>query len=495
MKRFVVHLTVWAMALAGALAVLMPSQASAAPAPPGGYVSLTPTRVLDTRLGNGAPVARVAARATVSVQVTGRGGVPATGVSAVVLNVTAVAPTAGGFITAYGPGSRPTVSNLNFVARQTVPNLVIVPVTATGAVRLYNGSSGSTDLLADVAGYYRSGEPTTTGAFGSVTPTRVLDTRLGNGAPVARVAARATVSVQVTGRGGVPATGVSAVVLNVTAVAPTAGGFITAYGPGSRPTVSNLNFVARQTVPNLVIVPVTATGAVRLYNGSSGSTDLLADVAGYYRSGEPTTTGAFGSVTPTRVLDTRLGNGAPVARVAARATVSVQVTGRGGVPATGVSAVVLNVTAVAPTAGGFITAYGPGSRPTVSNLNFVARQTVPNLVIVPVTATGAVRLYNGSSGSTDLLADVAGYYLADTTPAPVTAFQTTAVTSTTVALSWVNPVRCRLHRRDDPPRRGAGRACDPDRRRPGGGRGQHRDRLHRQRPHPRHPVLICRLCA
>ncbi len=440
MKRFVVQVTVWAMALAGALAVVLPSSASAAVLPPGAFVALAPSRLLDTRTGNGAPAAKVAANRTVSVKVTGRGGVPASGVSAVVLNVTAVAPTRSGFVTVYGPGSRPTASNLNFVTGQTVPNVVIVPVSATGTVKLFNGSPGTTHLLADVAGYYRSGAPTTSGAFGSLAPSRLLDSRTGNGAPAAKVAANRTVSVKVTGRGGVPASGVSAVVLNVTAVAPTRSGFVTVYGPGSRPTVSNMNFVAGQTIANLVIVPVSATGTVKLFNGSAGTTHLLADVAGYYRSGAPTTTGAFGSLAPSHLLDTRTGNGAPAAKVAANRTVSVKVTGRGGVPASGVSAVVLNVTAVAPTRSGFVTVYGPGSRPTASNLNFVAGRTVANLVIVPVSATGTVKLFNGSAGTTHLLADVAGYYRSDTTPAPVTAFKTTAVTQTSVALSWVNPV-------------------------------------------------------
>ncbi len=414
MKRFVVHLTVWALALAGALAVLLPGSASAATPAPGTYVAVAPARLLDTRTGVGAKAAKVAASGTVTVQVTGRGGVPAAGVSAVVLNVTAVAPTASGFVTVYGPGSRPTVSNLNFVAGQTVPNLVVVPVSATGTVKLFNGSKGTTHLLADVAGYYRSGAPTASGAFGSLAPARLLDTRTGVGAKAAKVAASGTVTVQVTGRGGVPAAGVSAVVLNVTAVAPTASGFVTVYGPGSRPTVSNLNFVAGQTVPNLVVVPVSATGTVKLFNGSKGTTHLLADVAGYYRSGAPTASGAFGSLAPARLLDTRTGVGAKAAKVAASGTVTVQVTGRGGVPAAGVSAVVLNVTAVAPTASGFVTVYGPGSRPTVSNLNFVAGQTVPNLVVVPVSATGTVKLFNGSKGTTHLLADVAGYYRSDT---------------------------------------------------------------------------------
>ena len=122
---------------------------------PGGFASLTPSRLLDTRTGLGAAAGKVAAGATVQLQATGRGGVPATGVSAVVLNVTVAAPTKSGYLTVYGDGTtRPGVSNLNFVAAQTVPNLVIAPVGADGKVALYNGSTGTTQLIADVWGWF-----------------------------------------------------------------------------------------------------------------------------------------------------------------------------------------------------------------------------------------------------------------------------------------------------------------------------------------------------
>jgi len=59
-----------------------------------------------------------------------------------------------------------------------------------------------------------------------------------------------------------------------------------------------------------------------------------------------------------------------------------------------------------------LTAYHDGtSRPVASNLNFVAGQTVPNLVVVPVGADGKIRLYNGSADTTQIIADIAGYYL------------------------------------------------------------------------------------
>ena len=109
-------------------------------------------------MGTGAPAAPVAAGGVVTLSVDGQGGVPASGVSAVVLNVTVAQPAANGYITVYPDGvTRPLASNLNFVADKSVPNLVIAPVGADGDVDLYNGSSGTVQLVADVSGYFSSG--------------------------------------------------------------------------------------------------------------------------------------------------------------------------------------------------------------------------------------------------------------------------------------------------------------------------------------------------
>ena len=417
--------------------------AASQPPRPGSFVPVAPTRLLDTRVGSGAPAAPVPAHGTVHLQVQGRGGVPGTGVGAVVLNVTVTAPTRAGYLTAYADGtSRPTASNLNFVGGQTVPNLVIARIGADGKVALTNTSAGTTALIADIYGYYLAGTPTAQGSFAPVAPTRLLDTRVGSGAPAAPVPAHGTVHLQVQGRGGVPGTGVGAVVLNVTVTAPTRAGYLTAYADGtSRPTASNLNFVGGQTVPNLVIARIGADGKVALTNTSAGTTALIADIYGYYLAGTPTAQGFFAPVAPARLLDTRVGSGAPAAPVPAHGTVHLQVQGRGGVPGTGVGAVVLNVTVTAPTRAGYLTAYADGtSRPTASNLNFVGGQTVPNLVIARVGADGKVALTNTSAGTTALIADIYGYYLADTTPpGPVTALAVTSTSSSSIALTWSNP--------------------------------------------------------
>src|SRR5664279_2029119 len=202
--------------------------ALAGPSAAGGVVSVTPARIADSRT-NQQITGAVPALGTVPVQVTGQGGVPATNVAAVVLNVTVVSPQAAGYITVWPFGiDRTNTSNLNFQAGQNIPNTVIVPVGTGGKIQLFNGSFGTTHLLVDVTGYTLAGTPVDPGAVVSVTPARVADSRANqqiNGA----VPALGTATVQVTGQGGVPAADVAAVVLNVTVVSPQSAGYVTVW--------------------------------------------------------------------------------------------------------------------------------------------------------------------------------------------------------------------------------------------------------------------------
>ncbi|MFN8039999.1 MAG: M4 family metallopeptidase [Acidimicrobiales bacterium] len=247
--------------------------------------AVTPFRLLDSREGNGTAPAPWTGGETRDVQVTGvtGSGVPATGVAAVVLNVTAVTPSAESFLSVWPTGlGRPLVSNLNFPAHRTIPNLVVVKVGAGGKVSVYD-NSGAVDVVADVVGYY-SARPSG-GRFTGVTPARVLDTR----PPPEQIGPYAspwgpgqTRTVAVTGVGGVAPLGVSAVVLNVTAVNPTADSHLTVWNTGvAMPTASNLNFRAGDVIPNLVVAPVGADGTISIFN-NSGTVDVLADVVGFF---------------------------------------------------------------------------------------------------------------------------------------------------------------------------------------------------------------------
>src|SRR5262249_33629943 len=99
----------------------------------------------------------------------------------------------------------------------------------------------------------------------------------------------------------------------------------------------------------------------------------------------PVSQGEFTPLAPVRILDTRSGLGGHPGPLVDDEVYSVQITGHGGVPASQVSAVSLNVTVTEPTAPGYLTLWPTGAgRPLISNLNFVPGETIPNAVIVGV---------------------------------------------------------------------------------------------------------------
>ncbi|WP_063772009.1 beta strand repeat-containing protein [Kitasatospora mediocidica] len=268
------------------------------------YVADGPARVLDTRDGTGTAghPAPIGTGKSVALQIAGIAGVPATGVTAVTLNVTATDTSSQGFLTVYPDGKNvPTASNLNFLAGQTVPNLVTVPVGTDGKVDFYN-FAGTTDVVADLAGYYLAGAPQTGGVLRTLdAPTRLLDTRDGTGTSgkAAPIGTGKSIGLQVAGNAGIPAANVTAVVLNVTVTNASSQGFLTVYPDGKNvPTASNLNFLAGQTVPNLVTVPVGADGKVDFYN-FAGTTDVIADVFGYFSAGDQLALTSLNFATPT----------------------------------------------------------------------------------------------------------------------------------------------------------------------------------------------------
>ena len=255
-------------------------------------------RILDTRSGTGAiSQGPVSAGNEVSLRVTGAGGVRAFDVSAVVLTVTVTQPTAPGTVTVFADGSpMPGTSNVNYVKGQTVANLVVTAVGADGKVDLRVNGTGTVQLIADVSGYYLAGAPTSPGSFVPITPARLLDTRSGNGAPKHAVAAGQSIAVQIAGRGAVPASNVSAVVLTVTVTQPTAPGTVTVFADGSpMPGTSNVNYVKGQTVANLVVTAVGADGKVDLRVNGTGTVQLIADVSGYYLPNALSTVYAWGN--------------------------------------------------------------------------------------------------------------------------------------------------------------------------------------------------------
>ncbi len=388
-----------------------------APVPPGvpfdDVETVVPVRLLDTRDtgetidGRFEKIGRVVAGGEVELDVLGRGGV-APDAAAVVLNVTMIRPDGNGFVTISPCGDRPNASSMNAPSsRGVVANEVVAKVSASGRVCLY--SSTGTHLAADVTGFVPESS-----SVESLEPARLLDTRDGQNtvddrfAGVGRLPAGGEVELDVLGRGGVPASGVGAVIVNVTMIRPDGNGFVTISPCGVRPNASSMNAPSgRGVVANEVIAKVSAAGTMCLY--SSVGTHLAADVVGYVPDGS-----GLSSVEPGRLLDTRDGRDtvddefAGVGRLVAGGEVELDVLDRGGVPASGVGAVVLNVTMIRPDGNGFVTGYPCGTRPLASSLNTPAGGgVVANELIAQVSAAGTVCLY--TSVGTDLAADVTGY--------------------------------------------------------------------------------------
>ena len=384
------------------------------------YTAYGPTRLLDTRYGTGvAKKAKVAAHGTVHLKVGGSGTIPVTATAAV-LNVTATNPTAAGFITAYDDGdTRPTTSNVNFVKGQTVPNQVIVPIGQNGDVDLYNSSSGTVDLIADIAGYFTE---TTSSGYSPLSPYRLVDTRNGTGAPKKQLAGHSSVAVQIAGndKNKLPSSGITAVALNVTVTGSKGAGFLTAYPDGkSTPTASNVNFSTGQTIANSVIAPVGTDGKIRVYNGSTKAASVIVDVVGFYSAAGK---GAYLPIYPTRYLDTRdkswtygpLGNGDYIDMPLSPDYPDV-------------TGWVLNATVTSTKGTGYLTvspdpnsldAYEGGwaswpTKPSASSLNWVRGKTVPNLVQASTGSNGIIDFWNTSTGTMNLVVDGFGYYQTD----------------------------------------------------------------------------------
>ena len=244
---------------------------------------LNPTRLLDSRSGNGLS-GSFASHVARTFQVTGRGGVPANA-SAVTGNLTVTGQTAPGYLF-LGPvaTANPTSSTLNFPLGDNRANGVTVALGVGGtlsATYVSASSSARTQVIFDVTGYFT---PDASGStYHALNPTRLLDTRTGNGLAGAFHANLAR-TFQVTGRGGVPA-GATAVTGNLTVTQQTGAGYLF-IGPTATntPTSSTLNFPLGDNRANGVTVALSNTGTLSItYVSAAGRTaHVIFDVTGYF---------------------------------------------------------------------------------------------------------------------------------------------------------------------------------------------------------------------
>ncbi|MEO6627751.1 MAG: hypothetical protein ABIP03_04205 [Aquihabitans sp.] len=359
--------------VAAALALLMATCAEgpiadASARRPERATASSPSRVLDTRVGVGAPAGYNPARRPLRVPVE---SAVVAGATSAVLNITATEATASGWVKAWPCNEpEPAASSLNFVPDLNSANAAIV-LLGRGGVCLTTNTA--VHLIVDV-----TGSMTGTDDLTSIVPNRLLDTRIGGEI----LAAGQELRLAVVGTAGI---GNSArfAALNVTVDRPARAGWVVAYPCGQPTNASTVNFNAGDIVANLTLVAL-ADGAVCMR--SLVDTNVVVDSFGW-SSG----LGDLRVQSPNRLIDTRdpSWSSGPVAH---GATLQLNIAGRGGVPSDA-DAAWLTVTVAEPTGTGFVTMWPCGQAiPTASTINTFPGALRSNLAFVKLAADGTACL-------------------------------------------------------------------------------------------------------
>ncbi|WP_285595932.1 peptidoglycan recognition protein [Kineosporia sp. NBRC 101731] len=356
-----------------------PAQPAATPSGgAGGYVPVAPTRLYNTRSGTNIGLGPAG---YARVPVLGQAGIPATGVTSVVLNLTASCSTADTSLTAYPTGrvsARPVSTVPRGVTRST---LVTTRVGADGSITVGN-AQGVTELTVDVVGYYSAtGSPVQ-----PVDGLRIFDSRdqggqLKDGQPRS-VILPGTVA-------GIASTQISAVIVDVSAMGPYGAGTLTVN------TLPVLTYRRDETIDNLAIVPVTG-GQFTLRN-TGAATSATIDVRGIVTAQAP---GTVTAVKPVLLTD---------ATLAPRTPKKITVTGAKSAVPGDATGVILTLAAIDPGSTTALGAYAWGAPASNAVALRVAKgDTRSNQVLVPIGDAGAISLVS-SVGSARVRVDVVGY--------------------------------------------------------------------------------------
>ncbi|MFZ0312254.1 MAG: choice-of-anchor tandem repeat GloVer-containing protein [Candidatus Korobacteraceae bacterium] len=369
------------------------------------FVPLTPCRVVDTRTPNGEfggpPLQAGTYRNFPLPQ--GSCNIPANA-AAFSLNVTVVPPPGGilGYLTIWPTGkTQPLVSTMNSPDGRTKANAAVVPAGGGGSVSVY--VTDTTNLVLDIDGYFTPVSSSTL-AFYSLPPCRVIDTRGSDGAlggPYLNGDQERDFPVLESSC--IPSgPNIKAYSMNFTVVpVHSTLGYLTVWPTGeTMPVVSTLNNPTGTVVANAAIVPAGSGGKISAY--PSNNTQLIADINGYFAAAGQGGLSLY-PVVPCRVLDTRQNNGRPF-----MGQKVVNVVGSPCAPPSSAQAYVFNATVVPPGTMPYLTLWPDGQQqPVVSTLNAYDGFITSNMAIVPTT-NGSIDAY--AAGLTQLILDISGYF-------------------------------------------------------------------------------------
>jgi hypothetical protein len=224
---------------------------------------------------------------------------------------------------------------------------------------------------------------------------------------------------QVRDGGSIPLSAI-AVTGNVTVVHQTQAGYVSVTPTATTtPSSSTINFPVGDVRANNFTLPLDATGRLAaVYKAAPGqTTHVLVDITGYFVPGNVKATYVPHPNGSVRIMDTRpIGHIGPLNTFHDGAPQTLSVAGENGVPPEA-TAITGNLTVVGQTKAGYlsVTPDPPVGVINSSTLNFPVGDTRANGLTADLNGDGDLSItYKGLGGTANVILDVTGYYLPDT---------------------------------------------------------------------------------
>ncbi|MGH8893516.1 MAG: hypothetical protein ACRDWY_09475 [Actinomycetes bacterium] len=391
----------------------------------GVFVPLTPTRIVSTDSGIGGSSTPLGAGTTRSYTVLGEAGIPTSGVSAVVANVSvlhATSDSASSHLVVWPSGeTKPTAKTMYFEEdNSTRSNTTIVKVGSDGKISVYN-HSGTVDIGISVTGYFTTtSNENSPGGFVPIKPTRVANTLEGQGVPAGMLPTGSNVDIQVSNDEEIPADA-TAVFANVDVRSSGSGSIkIVPSGQSNADAPITVKYQDNGPTSSGVILKLSGAGKINFANitGEYGaSVNFIIDIQGYF-SGHSDEGGSYTPLVATSIYASTNTGGVALAGGETR---TLPVAGLAGIPDDGTAgAAALSLTVRDWTATGAFTAFNAGhdELPETNDHVFKVGEGEPSngsttTSIVELSHDGKIKVHNTSNASLTFYVSAQGWFTAD----------------------------------------------------------------------------------
>ncbi|WP_147312443.1 hypothetical protein [Thermomonospora umbrina] len=337
--------------------------------------------------------------------------------SAAALTIQAYAPERWGSFTVYPSDVPTTVSTATFAGGEATTVADFTRITGTGKVTIVNKSAGATHVAVAVRGYFLDATGEGGSEYRPLATSYLYDTRFGHGAPARTtpVPGNGELTFEAAGREGIPASGATAVAVNIVAMDQTAHGFLTLTPSDVTAGAGVLNYVPGEANSTFYVVPLSATGQLKLTNHHPGTLNVSITVRGYFTGSTTDASGPRYKPMNTKVLAdtlTGVGTDGDTSPIAAGASLTFEATGASGAPSNTVAAAALNIDARTPVSAGWLSVYASGSKdPNISSVVFDEGETNNGFDLVVPGVDGRITITNHSTGTVHLQVSTRGYFI------------------------------------------------------------------------------------